>query len=161
MVLSIHGASVDIHAGGADLAFPHHACETLHAEAATGVTPFARSWLHVGTVQVAGEKMAKSTGNLVLVDDLLGIHAPAAIRLLLLERPWSLAWDYRADDLDIAGARVEQIHAAAARPDRSQTAEEEVVRLLLTDLDVPAAVDTALEAGGRAARVLSQILVIG
>lgn len=161
MVLSIHGSSVDIHAGGADLAFPHHACESLHAEAVTGVTPFARSWLRVGTVQVAGEKMAKSTGNLVLVRDLLLDHAPSTIRMLLLDRPWSQEWDVRPDALSAAAARVEQVHAAAARPDRSETGVEEVVRLLLDDLDVPAATATALEAGGRAARVLSQILVIG
>ena len=117
MVLSIHGASVDIHAGGADLAFPHHACETLHAEAATGVSPFARTWLHAGTVMVSGDKMAKSTGNLVLVDDLLASHRAAAVRLLLLDRSWGRSWDFREADLDVPGAVAvaEEEGGAAAR----------------------------------------------
>ena len=52
MALSTYGPSLDLHAGGADLRFPHHAYEAAQAEAATGVTPFARSWLHVGTVRL-------------------------------------------------------------------------------------------------------------
>ena len=56
MALSTYGPALDLHAGGADLRFPHHAYEAAQAEAATGVTPFARSWLHVGTVKLAGEK---------------------------------------------------------------------------------------------------------
>ncbi len=83
MVLALFGPSVDLHCGGADLAYPHHACEAALAEAATGVTPFSRAWLRAGTVGVDGAKMAKSTGNLVLVDDLLREHTggrgPAAV----------------------------------------------------------------------------------
>ena len=82
MVLAQFGSGIDLHCGGADLAFPHHACEAALAEAATGVRPFARAWLRAGTVSIAGAKMAKSAGNLVLVEDLLRQHSPAAIRLL-------------------------------------------------------------------------------
>ncbi|CAA9278109.1 MAG: similar to L-cysteine:1D-myo-inosityl 2-amino-2-deoxy-alpha-D-glucopyranoside ligase, partial [uncultured Actinomycetospora sp.] len=71
MALSTYGPALDLHAGGADLRFPHHAYEAAQAEAATGVTPFARSWMHVGTVQLDGAKMAKSTGNLVFAADLV------------------------------------------------------------------------------------------
>ena len=53
MALSTYGSSLDLHAGGADLRFPHHAFEAAQAEAASGVTPFARSWMHVGTVRIA------------------------------------------------------------------------------------------------------------
>ena len=53
-----YGNGVDLHAGGADLRYPHHAFETAQAEAATGVTPFARAWMHVGTVRIGGVKMA-------------------------------------------------------------------------------------------------------
>ncbi len=94
MVLALFGPTVDLHAGGADLAYPHHACEAALAEAATGVTPFARAWLRAGTVHVGDAKMAKSTGNLVLVDDLLRDYPPAAIRLLCLDRPWAEPWSY-------------------------------------------------------------------
>jgi cysteinyl-tRNA synthetase len=71
MALSVLGPSVDLHVGGADLRFPHHAFEAAAAEAATGVRPFARAWLHVGVVSQGGTKMAKSTGNLTFVTDLV------------------------------------------------------------------------------------------
>src|SRR5207248_1075768 len=81
MALSVFGPAVDVHAGGADLKFPHHALHAAMAQTFTGVEPYARSWLHVGTVTVGGLKMAKSAGNLVLVEELLATHPAAAIRL--------------------------------------------------------------------------------
>ena len=71
MALSAFGVGVDVHAGGNDLRFPHHAYHAAMAEAFTGVRPYARAWMHVGVVTVGGVKMAKSAGNLVLVGDLL------------------------------------------------------------------------------------------
>jgi len=71
MALHAFGPAVDVQAGGGDLGFPHHAYQAALAEAFTGVTPFARSRLNAGVVRVAGAKMAKSAGNLVLVSDLL------------------------------------------------------------------------------------------
>jgi cysteinyl-tRNA synthetase len=56
MALTTFGATVDLHAGGADLAFPHHAYEAAQAEAFTGVHPFARSWMHVGTVMAVARR---------------------------------------------------------------------------------------------------------
>ena len=52
MVLALFGSSVDLHAGGGDLEYPHHACEAALAEATTGVTPFARAWLRAGIVSI-------------------------------------------------------------------------------------------------------------
>ncbi|MDQ1484512.1 MAG: cysteinyl-tRNA synthetase, partial [Actinomycetota bacterium] len=92
MALSLYGSSMDLHAGGADLRFPHHAYETAQAEAFTGVQPFARAWMHIGMVRIGGAKMAKSAHNLVLVSDLLGATSAAAIRLLLVRRPWAESW---------------------------------------------------------------------
>jgi cysteinyl-tRNA synthetase len=160
MVLSTYGSSIDIHAGGADLAFPHHAYEAAQAEAATGVSPFARSWMRMGTVHVGGEKMAKSTGNLVLVSDLLTSHRAAAIRLLLLDRRWEAAWEYAPADLDAAEGRLDALYAAAGR--RSDgPGEAEVMRRLVNDLDVSGALSVALEEGGSSARVLVHVLGLG
>ena len=158
MVLSQYGSSLDIHAGGADLAFPHHAYEAAQAEAATGVTPFARAWMRVGTVRIGGEKMAKSTGNLVLVADLLQEHRPGALRLMILERGWSDAWDYEPALLANAEVRLDALHAAAGRRSDDEAAEREVLRRLLDDVDVSGALGVALESGGRSARVLVQVL---
>ncbi|MGA0944795.1 MAG: cysteine--tRNA ligase [Candidatus Nanopelagicales bacterium] len=158
MVLDTYGSSLDIHAGGADLAFPHHAYEAAQAEAATGVAPFARSWMRVGTVRIGGDKMAKSTGNLVLVSDLLKEHRGAALRLVILDRRWWEAWDFEPGLLTAAEGRLDALHAAAGRRSDDDAAEAEVMRLLLDDIDVPSATAVALESGGRAARVLVQVL---
>jgi cysteinyl-tRNA synthetase len=160
MVLTLFGHTVDIHAGGADLAFPHHACESALAEAATGVTPFSRSWLRAGTVSINGAKMAKSTGNLVLVNDLLATHSPAAIRLLCLARPWAEPWSFSADVLDQAAATIDELYAAAARPDGGGVGVAAVPAALLHNLDVPTALNIALEDGGQAARTLIEILAL-
>lgn len=160
MVLSAYGSSLDIHAGGADLAFPHHAYEAAQAEAATGVRPFARAWMRVGTVRIGGEKMAKSTGNLILVSDLLQRHRGAAIRLMILDRPWAEAWDYDEALLDAAEGRLDALHAAAGRREDDEVAEQQVMKHLLDDVDVASALGVALESGGRAARVLVHVLGI-
>ena len=110
------------------------------AEAVTGVTPFARAWMHVGVVQVGGEKMAKSAGNLVLVGDVVESYPPPVLRLLLIDRPWAQPWDFEPDALDRAAARLERLYAAAARgPDGSPSAAGAVTTALSANLDVPAA----------------------
>ncbi|PZS27555.1 MAG: cysteine--tRNA ligase [Pseudonocardiales bacterium] len=159
MVLALFGSSIDLHCGGADLAYPHHACESALAEAATGVAPFSRAWLRAGTVQIGGAKMAKSTGNLVLVDDLLREHSGAAIRLLCLNRPWSQPWSYSPDDLNGASSLLEDLYGAAAKPG-GETGVAALPAALLNDLDVPRALEIALEDGGRAARTLIEILAL-
>ena len=160
MVLDTYGSSIDVHAGGRDLAFPHHAYEAAQAEAVTGVAPFARSWMHVGTVRINGEKMAKSTGNLVLVEDLLAQHRAAAVRLLILDRPWAGDWDYSPADLMAAEGRLDALYAAAGRRG-DEAGEAEIMRALLDDLDVPRALGVAMESGGSAARTAVHVLGLG
>ena len=159
MAMSVFGPAVDVHAGGAELRFPHHAYHAAMAEAFTGVHPYARAWFHTGVVTVDGAKMAKSAGNLVLVGDLMAGHPAGAVRLMILDRPWAQSWDYRPQLLDAAAARLEGLYRAAARnvPDDA-AAVAELRRLLATDLDVPAALDLATEAGGATARTLAGVL---
>jgi len=159
MAMSVFGPAVDIHAGGADLRFPHHAYHAAMAEAFTGVRPYARAWLHVGTVTIAGAKMAKSAGNLVLLEELLAAHPAAAIRLMILDRPWAQSWDYQPGLLDAAAARLESLYRAAGRTVSGDPAVvDEMRRLLAADLDVPAALDLAIETGGGPARTLAGVL---
>ena len=160
MALSTYGSSLDLHAGGEDLRFPHHAYESAQAEAATGVRPYARSWLHVGTVRLAGEKMAKSTGNLVFAADLVAKTSGAVVRTLLLDRRYGQAWDYTESALDAAGRRLDDLRAAAGRPDGSTAAQAAVLAALVDDLDVPRALDIAIEDGGPAARDLIAVLAL-
>ena len=159
MALSVFGPAMDVHAGGAELRFPHHAYHAAMAEAFTGVRPYARAWFHTGVVTIDGAKMAKSAGNLVLLDDLLAAHPAGAVRLMILDRPWAQGWDYRPDLLAAATARLETLYQAAARnvPD-DPAAVDELRGLLATDLNVPAALDLAAEAGGATARTLASVL---
>jgi cysteinyl-tRNA synthetase len=159
MAMSVFGPAVDVHVGGADLRFPHHAYHAAMAEAFTGVRPYARAWLHAGTVTIAGAKMAKSAGNLVLLEELLAGHPAAAVRLMILDRPWAESWDYRPALLDVAAARLENLYQAAGRTAASDPAAvDEMRRLLATELDVPAALDLAIETGGGPARTLASVL---
>ncbi len=156
MALTVHGPCVDVLVGGDDLAFPHHAYQAAMVEAATGAAPFARARVGVGTVRTGGAKMAKSTGNLVLVADLLREHRPAAVRLLLLDRHWAQPWDFEPADLTAAEQRLDELYSALGRPGGDGAVG---VRARLRDeLDVPGAVQLALESGGDAARVLVEIL---
>jgi cysteinyl-tRNA synthetase len=162
MALHTFGPAVDVHAGGGDLRFPHHAYQAALAEALTGVTPFARARLQAGVVGVSGAKMAKSAGNLVLVSDLLTDYPAGAVRLLILDRRWDQDWDYDRARLDEAAALLERLQSAAGRPDRpavgSGAAVAAVRAALASDLDVPAALRIAEDDGGRAARVLGSFL---
>ena len=75
----------------------------------------ARAWFRVGTVTVDGEKMAKSADNLVLVRDLLQTYPAAVVRLAIIDRPWAQPWEYAPGVLDVAAARLEDLHQAAGR----------------------------------------------
>jgi cysteinyl-tRNA synthetase len=166
MALTRLGPGLDLHSGGAELRYPHHAFESAIAETVTGVTPFARAWLHIGTVRTGGRKMAKSIGNLVLVRDVLAKVRPAVLRFAILDRPWAQGWDFTDSVLETAEQRLDALYVAAGRPAHAAPAPAttgEVVAALLADLDVPRALDAALSAGagaggGEAARLLVKLL---
>ncbi|MCM3603433.1 cysteine--tRNA ligase [Robertmurraya korlensis] len=77
------GDTIDIHAGGQDLAFPHHENEIAQSEALTDKT-FARYWMHNGYINIDNEKMSKSLGNFVLVHDIIQKHDPQVLRFFML-----------------------------------------------------------------------------
>jgi cysteinyl-tRNA synthetase len=83
MSKSYLGETIDIHGGGHDLQFPHHECERAQSEAFTGKT-FARYWMHNGYIHINNEKMSKSLGNGINVNELLKRVRPGAIRYFML-----------------------------------------------------------------------------
>jgi cysteinyl-tRNA synthetase len=108
------GATFDIHTGGVDLIFPHHEDEIAQSEAATG-QPFVATWLHCAHLQMGGEKMAKSTGNIARVGDLLAAGvSPRALRYALLAVHYRARLDYSEASLAAAGAAVDRLDAALA-----------------------------------------------
>ncbi len=94
MVKQVLGATIDIHAGGMDLIFPHHENEIAQSEAATQA-PLAKFWLHNGFVTINAEKMSKSLGNFTTIRALLdsGVD-PMAVRLLMLQAQYRKPLDF-------------------------------------------------------------------
>lgn len=158
MAMSLLGTSIDIHSGGKDLGFPHHAYETAQSELLTGVKPFVRSWMHVGTVCYEGDKMSKSLGNLVYVEDLLTRWDPAAIRLLLIDRPWDEDWTFDEEHLHDASARLERLWGSAGKPSVDDKAFDAALAALDDNLDVTRALDIACQAGGSTTRRIGALL---
>ena len=117
------GPSFDVHTGGVDLVFPHHEDEIAQSEAATG-QPFVRTWLHCAHLRMGGEKMAKSTGNIARVGELVDAGVPPrALRYALLSVHYRAPLNYSDESLAAAAAAIERIDAvlaalAAYREDR-------------------------------------------
>lgn len=142
------GPQVTIHGGGEDLIFPHHESEIAQSEAATGVRPFARIWMHTAMTRMSGEKMSKSLGNLVYVRDLLERHSPAAVRLALIAHRYRVGSEWSEEALREAADRLERLQGAAREPDRSTDAEERLRAALADDLDTPGALEAIDRAAG-------------
>ena len=109
MAMDALGETLDIHAGGEDLAFPHHENEIAQSEALTG-KPFARFWMHARFLLVEGEKMSKSLGNFFTPRDLiLKGYKPSSIRYLLTSVPYRNQLNFTFDGLRQAAASVERL----------------------------------------------------
>ncbi|MFQ6132587.1 MAG: cysteine--tRNA ligase [Armatimonadota bacterium] len=116
MAMKYLGETIDLHAGGTDLIFPHHENEIAQSEGATGV-PFARTWVHAGYVTADGQKMSKSLGNFYTLGDLVeqGLD-PAAIRLALTARAhYRSQLDIRREHFDEAAHSLERLRDFADR----------------------------------------------
>ncbi len=108
------GPSFDIHTGGVDLIFPHHEDEIAQSEAATGKT-FVQTWLHCAHLRTAGSKMAKSTGNIARVGDLLAAGvSPRALRLALISVHYRASLNHSDESLSAAAAALERLDAVVA-----------------------------------------------
>jgi cysteinyl-tRNA synthetase len=108
MSMKYLGETFDIHSGGEDHLFPHHECEIAQSEAATG-KPFVRYWMHVRFLRMGGEKMAKSAGGFVVLDDLVGWgYEPLAFRVLALGAGYRNGLDFTREGMDAAQSRLER-----------------------------------------------------
>jgi L-cysteine:1D-myo-inositol 2-amino-2-deoxy-alpha-D-glucopyranoside ligase len=128
MAMHFLGEQIDIHGGGADLAFPHHTCEIAQAEHATDKVPFSRFWMHVGMVYQDGEKMSKSLGNLTLIGDLLKEYSADAIRLLLQSHHYRYQWECFPDDLRIAADTATSLKRVRAMLEDTLSGEDVMLR---------------------------------
>jgi len=111
MNLNHLGEQIDIHGGGNDLIFPHHENEIAQSEAFTGVQ-FARYWIHNGMLQLSGEKMSKSVGNLVTIEEFLATHTAESLRMMVLTSGYRNPLTYSNDILDQAEKGIERLRSA-------------------------------------------------
>jgi cysteinyl-tRNA synthetase len=131
MILEHLGEQIDIHGGGNDLIFPHHENEIAQSEAYTG-KPLARYWLHNGMLQLRGEKMSKSLGNLVTIEEFLAENEADVLRLIVLNSHYRkpLAYD---DEVVNNGVQAWRRLRGALRPS-PHTNETSAAATLLADL---------------------------
>lgn len=104
------GPQYDIHGGAVDLVFPHHEAEIAQIEAATGMTPMVRHWLHTGFLNMKNEKMSKSTGNLVTIRDVLKKVDYRVLRYLLLSHHYRSAIEFSEEGLEAARNSVQRMN---------------------------------------------------
>ncbi|WP_068677202.1 cysteine--tRNA ligase [Oceanobacillus sp. Castelsardo] len=111
MVKKYLGDTIDIHAGGQDLTFPHHENEIAQSEANTGET-FANYWMHNGYININNEKMSKSLGNFVLARDLIAKHDPQVLRFFMLSVHYRNPINFTEELLQSAQNSFERIKTA-------------------------------------------------
>ena len=166
------GGAVDIHGGGADLVFPHHENEIAQSEAYLGHEPFARYWMHNGLLQLGGDKMSKSIGNIVRIKELVERGLTGAFRLMVLQSHYRAPLTYADDSLIAANRGLDRLRAAvrneAARPAAQQGEPEDLGALATTtdaeyhaamndDFDTPRAIAALFDL----ARAINRARTIG
>ncbi len=111
MVKKYLGETIDIHAGGQDLSFPHHENEIAQSEALSGKT-FSNYWMHNGYINIDNEKMSKSLGNFVLVHDIIKLIDPMLLRFFMLSVHYRHPINYSEELLQEAKNGFERIKTA-------------------------------------------------
>ena len=152
------GTTIDLHGGGSDLIFPHHECERAQSEAATG-EQFVRHWMHVAMVFKDGEKMSKSLGNLVFVDQLRTQWDPRSIRLSVIEHHYRTEWEW---DEELMPRNHERLNRWKASIGGAASEVLATVRTCLdNDLDTPGALQAIDEAAASGADVSVVAALLG
>jgi cysteinyl-tRNA synthetase len=111
MNLEHMGEQIDIHGGGNDLVFPHHENEIAQSESLTGKT-FSHYWVHNGMLQMSGEKMSKSLGNMILIEDFLAQHSADVLRLMVLNSGYRNPLTFNDEVIDQTKRALERLHSA-------------------------------------------------
>lgn len=146
------GDRLDIHGGGKDLRYPHHASEIAQSEAFTGKTPYVSYWMHNGTMRLDGVKMSKSLGNLVKVSDLVQRkYSGNAVRLSLAQVHYREDRDYdsvalaKCEELVTIFKNATLLSRSAGDPLSSQPYRSRFQAAMDNDLDSPAAANILME----------------
>ena len=139
------GKTIDIHAGGQDLVFPHHENELAQSTCAHDGAEFARHWLHNGFLSIDHEKMSKSLGNVLLVHDLIREIPGEVMRLALLSAHYRQPLDWSDESLADARRKLDRLYGAVRGievSDNDRAAAEplpSVIDALEDDINTPKA----------------------
>ena len=138
MGAALLGETFDIHGGGIDLVFPHHENEIAQSEAAHHGHSLARVWMHNGFLQVEGEKMSKSLGNFVTINELLREWPGEVLRFNMLRTHYRQPMDWTAAALRESMSEMGRWLALdSANPNSSQEESDEFLFALRNDLNIP------------------------
>ena len=175
MAEAVLGETIDIHGGGLDLIFPHHENEIAQSVCAHGGKTFARYWLHNGFVNMQGEKMSKSLGNVTLVHELVKFIPGELIRLVLLTGHYRQPLDWNEDVVTDARKKLDRLYGALRELGEVEAAPgvgapQAFVAALEDDLNTPMALAELFELAREAnkatdaadkARIKAQLLDAG
>ncbi|MBO9710614.1 MAG: cysteine--tRNA ligase [Caulobacter sp.] len=143
------GRTIDIHAGGIDLAFPHHENELAQSRCAHGTPVLANYWLHNGFLDMSGEKMSKSLGNVIIPHELLETTPGEVIRWALLSGHYRQPLDWTPELVEQSRKALDRLYGALRRAKTVEAAaggpSDEVVAALSDDLNTPLAVSGFFE----------------
>lgn len=149
------GETIDIHAGGVDLQFPHHENEIAQSTCAHGGKVFARYWLHNGMLNFGGAKMSKSVGNVSRVNDLIARHPPEALRLALMSAHYRQPLDWSDALIEQSVRTLDRLYGtlrdlAGVPEDAGAPVPDAVEAVLLDDLNTPRALAELAQLAGQA-----------
>ena len=150
------GETIDIHAGGVDLQFPHHENEIAQSTCAHGGKVFARFWLHNGMLNFGGSKMSKSVGNVSVLHELLAAHPPEALRYALLSAHYRQPLDWSDALIEQSVKTLDRLYGTLRDLADIEAAAgeipEAVEAVLCDDLNTPQALAELANLAGQARR---------
>jgi L-cysteine:1D-myo-inositol 2-amino-2-deoxy-alpha-D-glucopyranoside ligase len=145
------GQQFEVHGGGADLIFPHHSSEIAQSETFSGKSPVVGYWMHVAMLYLGGEKMSKSLGNLILINDALKKNSADALRIYLLgHEHYRTPLHFTQEGVDRAEQYADLFRKALAQEAAFGEADvkpyvERFYAAMDDDLDIPAAIGVMVE----------------
>jgi len=148
MASTILGDEIDIHCGGNDLIFPHHENEIAQSQAGYGVKKFSEFWLHNGMLQLEGEKMAKSTGNIKSLSDYIRIYGGDVVRFFFLRSHYRSPQDFSEELLKESSStlnRIKKFVREARDTEIDSNLMEKFNSIMDDDLNTPKAIALIFE----------------
>ena len=147
MIKTYLGETIDIHLGGNDLIFPHHENEIAQSNCAHNCKPLSKYWLHNGFISMDKEKMSKSVGNIVLINDILKNYTVETIRLAMLTTHYKQPLDWNENILIQANKNLESLYDIIGDEKSFKNAKppKKFFEALLNDLNTPEALKELFE----------------